>query len=64
MKVVFWDNQAEAYFSVPCVAQLDRIHNGKRYEYQLHKENGYIESYKCSRFEINRIERESHDGDD
>lgn len=58
MKVVFMDKSAFTYESVPNVCQLQRKHNGKYYEWLCIKDTGYTERYKCSRFEVDRIEEE------
>jgi hypothetical protein len=58
MRVVFFDKQTVTFEAVPNVEQLQRKHNGKNYEWLCFKENGYTDKYKCSRFEIERIEKE------
>ena len=58
MKVIFLDKTRETYEAMPNVAQLQRKHNGKFYEWVCIKDNGYTEHYKCSRFDVERIEKE------
>ena len=59
MKIIFFDKQKMNTESVPNVDQVERKHNGKTYEWVCTKNNGYTEHYKCSRFEVERIEKEA-----
>ena len=62
MKVIFMDKKTLTIETVPSVAQIQRKHNGKYYEWICIKDSGYEEHYKCSRFEVERIEREMTNG--
>ena len=62
MKVRFMDKKTLAYETVQNVDQIQRQHNGKYYEWICIKDTGYEEHYKCSRFEVERIERELNNG--
>ena len=61
MKVIFMDKKTLTFESVPNVDQIQRKHNGKYYEWICIKD-GHEEHYKCSRFEVERIERELNNG--
>ena len=56
MKVVFFDKKRMTIEAVSNVAQLQRKHNGKYYEFVCVMEDGYTRKYKCSDMEIERIE--------
>ena len=58
MKVVFLDKNTFTYESVPNVHFIRREHTGKYYMWVCYKNTGYTENYKCSRFEVDRIEEE------
>ena len=57
MKVIFWDKIQETYERCEHVDQLTigRDRRGKCY---VCIKDGYEEWYKCSRFNIERVERE------
>lgn len=58
MRVVFWDKKRETYERVENVYQISMGRDRSGKYYVCCKDNGYEENYKCSRFEIERIEQE------
>ena len=56
MKVIFMDKQRMTFESVPKVVQIQRQPNRRGYEWVVIKDTGPTEYYKCSRFEVERIE--------
>lgn len=58
MRVIFWDKKRETYERVENVCQIGTGRDGSGRCYVCFKDTGYEEYYKCSRFGIERIERE------
>lgn len=61
MKVVFIDKKTMRYKMVPYVDRIQRQPYKTEYEWVTVNTDGHYEYFKCSRFDIDKVERDMWD---